>query len=404
MFKKIILISLIALSPVLLSVSYAVNFKGVGFNDFDQNSNDESFTQITLTAETDNEITVENGITIIIPEKAAIQWDLEKNNNIQISGNAANKIITPVVPEISKDLYYLTIPVKENFKAGDEILINGLTPRTYDERTSDFFLGVDINKDRLSDKGDFFRFYVLDAKQTDFLNPYPIRNFKAVYNKDLKRVEFNWDYPTDFDYAKTIISKKLGSADIELYSGTDNFAFDSNVFDDQKIRYEIFTLDQNGNQSEIQFIEMTIGQDLIEVPEEPKEEQSNSNPDEKPDTPEEKPDSTEEQPLASDSEKEMLKRNLNYYNIRYQIKCHAKGVNPLGSDCLWAKINLSYAQIILEKELTSPLAENELRAMAKRLRFSKARYQENCVEVDHPANYCTFFGNSLRQAQFFIDQ
>ncbi len=403
MIKKLILSMVLAMIPALISPAFAVTLVGVDEDTFDQSSNDQAFSQLTITAEKDDEITVENGIVIIIPDGSAIQWDTEKNDKIMVTGVGADKLFTPVVPEFSDDMYRLTIKVKENFKKGDELIINGLVPRTYREEVSERFLQLDINGDGLSDAGNYNRFLVRSNDNSDFIPPHPVKEVKVNYNQDKKQVEFSWKNPTDYDYIKTIVSKKIDTADSEIYSNTGERAYDKGYIEGQKVRYEFFTNDKEGNISEkviVQYPPEEPQSDTKDVEKvvksEPKEVVKKQNP---------KPKIVDIEKKIEDKEKAELNRLLNYFKIRYQIKCLRTGMNPLDSNCLWSKINLVYAQQKLNKKvLKASITTNELRVISKRMRFSESRYKKYCIEANQPAKYCNVLKQSLDRAEFLVDK
>jgi hypothetical protein len=75
------------------------------------------------------------------------------------------------------------------------------------------------------------------------------------------------------------------------------------------------------------------------------------------------------------------------------------------SACLWARIDLIYAQEKTGEEKVPGLAltERDLELMASRRKWPEMRYEDNCVSADEPAAYCSALGKALDRVSFFLD-
>jgi hypothetical protein len=75
------------------------------------------------------------------------------------------------------------------------------------------------------------------------------------------------------------------------------------------------------------------------------------------------------------------------------------------SACLWARIDLVYAQQITGEELVAGVAltDRDLELMALRRQWPEARYEENCTLADTPASYCSALGKALDRISYFLD-
>lgn len=75
------------------------------------------------------------------------------------------------------------------------------------------------------------------------------------------------------------------------------------------------------------------------------------------------------------------------------------------SACLWARIDLVYTQNTLsEEDVDTELTDWDLELMEKRLKYSEARYVDNCEEAEEPASYCSALGKALNRVHYFIDE
>lgn len=394
MFKKVILALLIAATPIFFALTHAdhhIEFKSVSDIEFDQSSNTTPFWRISIITKEPDVVNVDNGITIILPVGEPIQWDLSKMGALKLSGTAAGKIKDPT-PTVSEDLYKLHLDVKENFMPNDELHIEGLTPITYKKSMSSRHLGLDITGDGIPELHNAHSFLVKSVARTDFIQPHDPADFVAFYDEGKKEVRLTWKNPRDYDFWQVAITRERvvnGKKEkIDVYSGPDEEFIDKSVIDGE-VTYTIYAIDEVGNNSGSVKQILDIG-GAPPPPPEPE-------PDDKPVTDLEKPDVTA-------SEEAELKRLLNYYYIRYQIKCLAATAQPTSSLCLWSKIDLIYAQQVVGIiKANIYLTENDIRLMKLRVRWPEMRYQTKCVDADVPDKTCPALKSSLKRTHYFID-
>lgn len=94
---------------------------------------------------------------------------------------------------------------------------------------------------------------------------------------------------------------------------------------------------------------------------------------------------------------------LDRYESRYHDKCD--GATLGDSACLWARIDLIYAQEQAE-EVRVPelsLSARDLALMQLRRQWPKKRYEMNCVNVNEPAGYCFILAQALEKLHYFLD-
>lgn len=378
-----IIFALSAITPAL-----AVQFAGVSDNPFEQSSTTQTFYPLTIIAENEGEITAQHGLNLILPVGAAIQWEKE-GQSLTFSGSAETKVTDPLVPEISDNLYYLHIPINEDFEIGEQLEISNLKVRTYRTEVSNRSLEIDINGDKLMDTVDLYQFWVKDAKKTDFTKPYLPEDFEAAYNAETNQVHIAWKNSPDYDFYRIILYRERERDGMleegDILAGAEMQYTDTDVALGDKLRYWILSTDTNGNVAdpvEVS-IELTDEEEVVEeLPEEPVE------------TPE---------PVVEESEEiKSLNRLYGYYKVRHEIKCRA-GLET-SSNCLWAKINLVYAQELTGRsDVDSNLSTRDLYLMALRVKWPEMRYETNCIEAEEPAKTCPALEKSLKRIHYFID-
>ncbi len=214
-------------------------------------------------------------------------------------------------------------------------------------------------------------------------------------------VVFNWVRPPDYDYTKTIINRtriKNGySMESTVYNDTNESFIDSDLEDISSASYSFIASDSGFNWSEPVVVTIDFSEESTSTPEEEVEE-SSSNPEEEV---EEDSEETSADEIAD------LERLLNYYNVRYSIKCHPSGVAVAKSNsaCLWARIDLLYAQDVTGdiKVHDMSLSDYDINLMTKRRQWPEKRYQDNCVASQNPASYCPALQKALNRMSFFLD-
>ena len=108
---------------------------------------------------------------------------------------------------------------------------------------------------------------------------------------------------------------------------------------------------------------------------------------------------------AEEEEKVELKRLLNYYDIRYQIKCLATGANPGSDNCLYAKVELLYAQEKLqETKANISLTTDEITLMTSRIKWPELRYKNDCTDAKIPADFCPALKDGINRTKYFINK
>lgn len=377
---------------LLLAISAVQPVYATDETSFNQNRNTEAFNTLTITAESVEDIRQEFGLNLIIPAGLQILWEREMGTVI-FSGTAANKVVTPFSPTFSADGYTINIPLNADFTVGQTLTIDGLKVRTYDKEMSNRSLGLDVDGDEISDRA-IHLFRIKDISRTDFIPPYDPEDFQAVYNAESNHVELSWKNPPDYDLNQMNLWRNLtrdgNTSEQYVTSSLFEEYTDSNIQLGDSVTYLLWASDNNGNLTGT--LETTVSISAEEEPEEPPAEEE----------PVEDAEPVESEEV--DEELAGLERLYNYYNGRYQIKCLAAIANPASSACLWAKINLVYAQEKLNRfDADVSLSEHDLYLMALRVRWPESRYQTKCVEAETPDKTCSALGKSLERIHYFID-
>ncbi|MBU1623396.1 MAG: hypothetical protein KJ597_07535, partial [Nanoarchaeota archaeon] len=290
---------------------------------------DKALAPVIITSTADGDITAEHGIRILLTETEKILFDKRELNFI---GSAVDngRVGLNVQAVFSADYKSLFIPVLQDFEAGDWLQIQGLALRSYDDVFGSRYLGLDLNGDFVAEINDIYRYRVIDSEKSDITDPYPVTDINYLINKD-GSVTFTWKRPPDYDYLRTIINRtriKNGLSQLSsVYYDADEFFTDTDLQDVTSASYSFIATDKKSNWSEPVVVEI----DFTTPVEEPATEEP------------EKPAELSDVP---ESEAEELSKLLNYYNVRYSIKCMPSGVAAPenNSACLWARIDLVYAQ------------------------------------------------------------
>jgi len=403
---------------ILLFVFPAITLAAVmnsGGNKFYLNQSKEIL-PISITAESDDEITAEHGINIIINGYDEILWnDL---GNVTATGTAVDngRVASEVMPVYSNGYRTLHIPVLQNFLGGEEVLINGLAMKIYDETIGQRSLLLDIDGDLAHDVVDSANYWVSDAKTyTDTTPTYPPSDFEAEVADDFSSVVLTWQHPADYDFVSHTMKRNIirdGKSTLEFVFerwGSVSYT-DINVQEGDIITYELYSLDnRNSSEPAIVEVELVSAEEPVAccmamtasclactkgITEEEYCAQYND---------------AVDCPVADEDEEtemEMLDRLFNYYGIRYSIKCMPRGIPApeSSSACLWARIDLVYAQELLERDdVDASLSDRDKELMAKRVKYPEQRYQDNCVETSEPASYCSSLNKALQRIHYFID-
>jgi len=357
----------------------------------DQNDTRE-MAPILITSTSDGDITAEHGIRILLSPEAQILWD---DAELTITGTARDngKVNLNVVPEYAADYKSVYIPVMKDFEASDWLSIQGLTLRGYDEACNNQFLGLDLDGDGEANVSDINIYRVGQNIKIDFTDPYPIRNADYTRNAD-GSVTLTWDHSVDYDFDATIIDRhrvKNGfTQQATIYEGFTTSYTDKDLDGVTSATYYLISKDDSGNQGEA----VTLAVDLTAPIEEPVVEEPVV-------------EEPAEEPVVHESEVDEMSRLLNYYDVRYRIKCMPSGVAvpENSSTCLWARIDLIYAQGLTGEDKVAGLAlsERDLELMTTRRKWPEMRYEDNCITATEPAGYCPALGKALDRISYFLD-
>ena len=399
MFKKIINIvtasTIIAIVPIIVFYTHAAQFSAETSVKFEQSAINKAFPKLTIIAGASSEITKENDLSLILPDGMAIQWNTESNSSIKLSGTATTKVKSE--PTFSEDLYTLTFDVTEDFATDDTLYIEGLMPRTFKKEITSRTIGLDVNGDKMIDVVNVYSFLVKDYAKTDFAAPYKPKEFKVTYNKTAKQVEFSWKNPPDWDFLWTAVKRERwvdGQKEVtEIYKGTATAYSDSNVSEDEAITYSIYASDKSNNVTSPVEVAIKVGVPAVEPEEE-----------EEPVVEPEDPKPEEEEGPEQDEKTAELKKQLNYYYLRYQIKCEIAGTNPNSSNCLFSKIDLLYTQNILkEVKAKISLSERELSLLKSRIKWPELTYKKKCTDATTPDKFCPSLKEGIERTKYFIN-
>lgn len=374
--------------------SYAASFGSDESIALDLNEIRE-FGTFIIEAENESEITAQNGIYLLLDFSEEILW--EKNIPL-LFGSAVDSGKVEVGSLSYVDGYKkVFIPVLQDFEVGDELYIEGLSLRSYQESFGVRYLELDLNADGQGDGIDINTYRVNDVFNNDQINPYPVQNITYTILND-SDLMLAWDPSPDYDYDKTLVERnaeKNGVLDVDfIYSGfaTEYKDVGLNWADYDKLSYSFIAQDENGQWSEPVMLEI----DLEAL------------------SPEEVLDEEGEIEIPADEEGEAqqfveiidtapLLRLMNYYHVRYQIKCLNQALDDYA--CRWTKIDLLYAQELTGETLVDDLtlSKQDLERMAATRQWPERRYQNNCVDVVEPATYCSSLEDGLDRLSYFLD-
>ncbi|MDH5596673.1 MAG: hypothetical protein OEY44_01100 [Candidatus Peregrinibacteria bacterium] len=348
---------------------------------------------LEIVAEYDGEINAQYGINILLAPEVEILWD---DRMLSLSGSAVanGRVVGPA--SFSDDYKVLHIPVAEDFLTGEMLVLGNVAMRSYDQDFGNRWLKLDLNGDLIGDFQDINNYEVQNVDRSDNTKPYPIRDLSYTLGAE-GTLTLNWVNPPDYDLRGAFIAKSIpGGAFIKTFNldwSPETFVDDVTGLD--AVQYDVDVFDTSGNHSE----PVTLVIDLTQ-PQEP----APTDPTPTEPTPTE-PTPTE--PAAPADEVAELTRLLNYYNVRYSIKCMPSGVAVAENDsaCLWARIDLIYSQEITGEVLVEGVAltARDLELMAVRRKWPELRYQENCVEASEPEDYCPALGKALDRISYFLD-
>lgn len=387
---KKILASLVLNLFIISSVSAATIASDYG-NVISQNYV-HTIAPIVITAESDFEITSADGINLILDPDLYILWNTI--DTISVSGTAVenNHIADEITPEYSDDYKILHIPILTDFEDGESVKLNNIQMRSYDREFSARFIGLDLDGDFVADFTDINGYRVSNNIRTDQTPPYPVTNVQYILNDNKTSLAVNWNNPPDYDVISINIERTLtrnnvtGPPMLILSSIITDEYIDNDIQAGDSVVYKIYAKDRRNNGEAYEFTVNVIS-DEEEPIEEPAEEEPVPEP-------------------TAETELEELDRLFNYYKIRYAIKCMPSGVPVPENDsaCLWARIDLVYAQELLSRfNVDTSLTERDVYLMGIRLQYPEKRYQDNCIDASEPAGYCSALGKALQRIHYFVD-
>jgi hypothetical protein len=386
---KKLLVSL-ALSLVIISnVSAATIVSDYG-NNIAQNIT-QIVAPITITASSASEITAKNGINLMLDSSLYILWNAV--DTIEVSGTAVTSghMSAQVTPEYMKDYKVLHIPVLADFASGESIALNNVQMRSYNRDFSARFIDLDITGDYNADATDINGYKVDVNSRTDQTPPYPVTDVKYTFNSNKTYLTLTWNNPADYDVIainidKTLTRDKVTNLPETVLNGifTEEYT-DNNIKVGDSIVYKIYAKDRR-NDGEI----YTLKVDVTPVDEEASDGES-----------------TEPTEEPTDVELTQLGNLYGYYKIRYFINCMRGGIAAQANDsaCLWARIDVAYAQDKLSKsDISTSITDYDITLLSGRMKYPEQRYQTNCIDAQTPANYCSALKKAIDRAHYFIEK
>ncbi|MBI5411743.1 hypothetical protein HZA43_01045 [Candidatus Peregrinibacteria bacterium] len=354
---------------------------------------------ITITAENNDEITAKNGINLLIDTGVRILWN--NASALQASGQAVvnGRIAAIITPEYKNGYTVLHIPVLDNFKAGEDVTLNGLTLRAYDRVFSQRFLGLDVTGDFVADAQDINAYAVENTTATDQSGPFAPTDVAYTVNGDRTAVTLTWVDPPDYDLIgmdlERIVTRNGQTALPEvLVSGTTEKSFvdSKDIQIGDQIAYTLFGRDRR-NTGDLVTLTVTITPKTTYV--------------EPPSAPVKDTDTTQILPAQGTVEtRDLASLRALYasFKTRYRIKCRT--ASSTDSACLWAKIDLVYAQKNLGKsDIQADLTARDLSLIKQRVGYSAQRYAKNCSATNLNApSYCSSLKDALERARYFLNQ
>ena len=396
----------LAVAMVLVPSVSAAQIASDYFNALSQNQTETIF-PINITASADAEITAEHGINLILNAEKQILWDDVATISATGTAVTAEKISASITPEYKNNYKIVHIPVLADFASGESVKITGLAMRAYNRSFDNLFMGMDLNGDNVADATDVNSYKVTSDTATDHTPPYAPSDFKATVASNLGSVSLSWGIPADYDLVNFTLERIVnGGVTQTLFSTLFTSAYtDNDVHEGDSIVYTVYARDQR-NLGEKAEVTVVVGvPEEEEVAPEPVEEPVEEVVEEEPAEEEVSPEGGTSSDVSS-AEIANLNKYFNYYKLRYNIKCHPAGRTVPSNDsaCLWARIDMVYAQEVLDKSTVDvSLSAHDLELMAKRRRFPEERYQTYCEEASVAAPYCSALGKALDRIGYFLD-
>jgi hypothetical protein len=387
--KKIIL-SFVALFMIVPSVSAATIYSENTTSMY--KSDTKELWPVTIIAEKNNEITAANGINLMF-ESPAIQLLWDAVPTLSASGTAVTNGRVSAAPTVQYLNRYsvLHIPVLTDFVAGETAIFTGIRVRSYHTPYGSQFLRLDVTGDYVADAIDVNRIEVYDVFATDNTPPYPPTDVTIALSSDLKNVALSWKAPPDFDLAGMVLDRKRVRNGMTQDLNVLNFSpltsyTDTDIQEGDVLTYRLYATDtQHFSEAFVKTIEVKAST--------------------APSTPPSNPPAVEPPApiINATDEQKQLSSLFGYYKTRQAIKCR-EGISPTDSACLWAKIDVVYAQALLNRsDVNISLSARDLELIALRIVWPEKRYKTECTDATTPAKSCPALGKSIRRAHYFID-
>ena len=334
-----------------------------------------------------NLLKAQYGVGLLLSPTQWTMWEREVKT-LQISGNAVTrgKIAAEVLLTYSNDLKIARWPILADFAVGDEMIISGLYVRVYNRASGPQPLTVDVTGDNIKDYDSLMTIKIDETDvRTDSTPTYPPEKPEAAIDTNPLGVDLKWVTPLDYDFNVFEIEKSVGGVVTLIAAGLGAPRYtDTTVTLGENVTYSIYAKDKRGNRSVPATVSIVVTTAPAEQP------------------PADSP--TISAPLVgvpdnAEDETTLLNRLFSYYKVRYQIKCR-----NADSACLWAKIDLIYAQNRLNRtDVSISLSERERYLISLRLPFSQDRYQNFCVSAVNPAPYCTNLKRAIDRANNLLN-
>lgn len=366
----------------------------------------QDFPVVMVKANQDGEITAEHGINIMLDSEQEILWHRDPFDfEIGFMGSAVlnGRVDKNAEVTFSKDYKRLHIPVLEDFQLNEKLEIELLQVRTYNDTFGEQYLELDIDGDFVADAVDENHYEVLDVDNDDDTTPYSIYDVTFEFDEN-DHLLLSWSNPADYDLNSIEVDKYVTKNGSEVFDSKIYDNLDINVLDDElegvdEVRYVLTAIDFDGNESEpVEIAVDVISGELLGTTETPDVESGS-----------EAPSDVDEYEFDLDGEGMKIvdpspyEQRLDYYKLRYQIKCLSASKSDY--ECLWARIDLIYAQEITGTVLIEnlSLSERDLELMTMRRRWPERRYQNLCLNGEVNTDYCKSLEDALGRLSHFLD-
>lgn len=211
--------------------------------------------EVTITDNAGGNITPANGISILLPKDIAVLWD-KTVAQVKVDG-----ILKDVI--YAADQRSVKISVGTAFTAGQQMKINGLVLRIYDQGTTYQNFSLDVNGDLIADVTGVNGFQIDEStRRTDRTSPFEVTDLGSSYTGG--KIVLSWKKPLDYDYNGILMTRKRTRAGIleetsVKISRNDAQYEDINVLVDDLVEYRLKSVDYNDNASTGLILAVTVG-------------------------------------------------------------------------------------------------------------------------------------------------